>query len=96
MGDELEQHRGFGVGLAHVAELIEDEHSLLVEPLQRLDQASLLLSLWQALSQRRGGAEVHPNPLLNEPGADSGRPRGLTPPQGPTSSRCSRRSTPSG
>jgi hypothetical protein len=55
--DQLEQNRGFRLILSHVAEVLENEHVVFVELLDRAFQRQSLSSLLQALHEVGGSGE---------------------------------------
>ncbi len=60
MHHQLKQHRGLGLVLAHIADVINDDQVVAIEAVERLGQVIVLVRLGtlQLLHQRGGGVEA--------------------------------------
>src|SRR5260370_39291386 len=77
LGDRLEQDVGFGLVLAHVAEIVEDEHVKAVELGQGSGEREVAPCRLEFLHEVGGAGEEHPLALVDEGGAEGGRQMGL-------------------
>ena len=82
MGDQLEQHTAFLLGFPNVAQVIDDEHSVLVETGQSIAKTQGFLGALQALYERRGGHELDPDAGLYQTVTDAAGQVGFTDPAG--------------
>src|ERR1700733_10180121 len=65
-GNQLEQNRSFSLVLSDIAEVLEDEHVVLVELLDRALQRQSLTRLLQTLHQIGGSGEQHAVAVLDQ------------------------------